>query len=121
MANGLNIPRKSTKIVLDVIASLEYLMGIPSWNIIQDIMKLIMQTISQIMMHFNMQIIMNVVIQEIIQFVMNIGNLKLIQIWGSSHTRQIVFYVAKNVYDVPRLHKTCFMLPWGRVWCTKAA
>ena len=32
-----------------------------------------------------------------------------------SCTGQMVFYVAKNVYDVPRLLKTCFMFPWGRV------
>jgi hypothetical protein len=38
-----------------------------------------------------------------------------------SRTRQMVCYVAKNVYDVPRLYKTCLMLSWERYTRTKSA
>ena len=38
-----------------------------------------------------------------------------------SRTGRMVLYVAKNMYDVSRLHKTCFMLPWECYILTKAA
>ena len=38
-----------------------------------------------------------------------------------SRTGQTLCYVAKNVYDVPRLHNTCVMFYWERSTRTNTA